>query len=54
MAIGTNHLTELALLTFRANVTKYQEAIQACLAHAGYLSPVQQIQLFTGGLPKAI
>jgi len=52
--LGTNHLSDLARLQFRGSVADYQEAFQARLAHAGYLSPEQQVQqqvqLFTGGL----
>lgn len=53
-AIGTNHLVDLACLPFRGSVEDYQEAFQARMAHAGYLSQSQQVQLFTGGLPAAI
>ena len=52
--LGTNHLSDLARLQFRGSVADYQEAFQARLAHAGYLSPKQQVQLFTGGLPDPI
>ena len=52
--LGTNHLSDLARLQFRGSVTDYQEAFQARMAHAGYLSPEQQVQLFTGGLPDLI
>lgn len=30
------------------------DAFQARLAHAGHLEPLQQAQLFTGGLPEHI
>jgi hypothetical protein len=53
-AIGINHLAELARLPFKGSVEEYQVAFQARMAHAGYLSPEQQVQLFTGGLPDAI
>jgi len=52
--LGTNHLSDLARLQFRGSVADYQEALQARLAHAGYLSPEQQVQLFIGGLPDPI
>lgn len=52
--LGTNHLSDLARLQFRGSVTDYQEAFQARKAHASYLSPEQQVQLFTGGLPNPI
>lgn len=32
----------------------YLEAFQARLAHAGRLTPQQQAQLFTGGLPDHV
>lgn len=53
-AVGTNHLADLARLSFHTNVAAYQEAFQARMAHAGYLTPAQQVQLFTGGLPESI
>jgi len=52
--LGTNHLAELARLPFRDSVADYQEAFQARMAHAGYLAPAQQVQLFTGGLPDPL
>lgn len=52
--LGTNHLAELARLPFRGSFADYQESFQARMAHAGYLSPFQQVQLFTGGLPDHI
>jgi hypothetical protein len=52
--VGINHLAELACLQFRGTVSDYQEAFLAKLVHAGYLSPEQQVRLFTGGLPYAI
>ena len=52
--LGTNHLSDLARLPFRGSVAEYQEAFQARMAHAGNLSPEQQVQLFTGGLPDPI
>lgn len=52
--LGTNHLAELARLPFRGSVAEYQEAFQARMAHAGYLAPAQQVQLFTGGLPDPL
>lgn len=52
--LGTNHLSELAHLPFRTSVSDYQENFQARMAHAGYLSPAQQVQLFTEGLPEPL
>jgi hypothetical protein len=52
--LGTNHLSDLAHLPFRGTVADYQEAFLARMAHAGPLSPAQQVQLFTGGLPDPI
>ena len=52
--LGTNHLADLARLQYNGTVPKYQEAFQARMAHAGYLSQAQQVQLFTGGLPDSI
>ena len=45
--------TSLAL-PFSASVDAYMEAFQVRLAHAGHLAPLQQAQLFTGGLPEYI
>jgi hypothetical protein len=53
-AIGINHLADLARLPFRRTVSDYQEAFLTKMAHASYLSPEQQVRLFTGGLPDAI
>ena len=53
-ALSTNHLTDLARLPFTNNVDTYMSAFQARLAHAGCLDPIQQAQLFTGGLPEHI
>jgi hypothetical protein len=53
-AVGINHLADLARLPFRGSVAEYQDAFLAKMAHAGYLSPEQQVRLFTGGLPDAI
>jgi len=53
-AVGVNHLSELARLPFGGSVDAYQEAFLAKMAHAGTLTPSQQVQLFTGGLPEAI
>jgi len=53
-ALSTNHLADLARLPFGASVDAYMEAFQARLAHAGHLAPLQQAQLFTGGLPEYI
>jgi hypothetical protein len=53
-AIGINHLAELARLPFRASVAEYQEAFLEKMAHAGPLSPEQQVHLFTGALPESI
>jgi hypothetical protein len=52
--LSTNHLSDLARLPFQSTVEAYLEAFQARLAHAGHLEPLQQAQLFTGGLPEAI
>lgn len=41
--LGTNHLSDLARLPFRGSVAEYQEAFQARMAHAGNLSPEQQV-----------
>lgn len=35
-------------------MAEYQEVLQSKMAHAGYLTPEQQVQLFTGGLPDPI
>jgi hypothetical protein len=40
-AIGINHLSDLARLTFRSSVNDYMEAFQATMAHVGYLTPEQ-------------
>jgi len=53
-ALSTNHLADLARLPFTNSVDSYMSAFQARLAHAGRLDPVQQAQLFTGGLPDYI
>lgn len=53
-ALGTNHLSDLARLPFKTSVEEYQEEFLAKMAHAGYLSPAQQVLLFTGGLPEVI
>jgi hypothetical protein len=53
-AVGINHLADLARLPFRGTVSDYQEAFLAKMAHTSYLSPEQQVRLFTGGLPDAI
>jgi hypothetical protein len=52
-AISTNHLADLARLPFHS-LDAYMQAFQARLAHAGRLAPLQQAQLFTGGLPEAL
>jgi hypothetical protein len=39
LALGINHLAELARLPFRGSVGDYQDAFLAKMAHAGYLSP---------------
>lgn len=52
--LGTNHLADLARLPYKGSVEDYQVAFQARMAHAGCLSPGQQVQLFTGGLPEPI
>lgn len=54
LPLGTNLLVELARLPFRGTVTDYQEAFQERMAHGGYLSPEQQVQIFTGSLPDPI
>lgn len=48
--LGINHLAELARLPFRGSVNDYLEAFQSRMAHVGHLTPLQQVQLFTGGL----
>lgn len=53
-AVGTNHLADLARLPFRATVVEYQETFLARMAHAGYLTPAQQVMLFTGRLSEAL
>jgi hypothetical protein len=52
--LTTNHLAELARLPFTSDVATYLDAFQARMAHAGRLAPLQQAQLFTGGLPDHI
>lgn len=52
--LSTNHLAELARLPFCSSVSEYQENFQSRMAHAGYLTPAQQVQLFTGGLPEPL
>ena len=47
-------MSDLVRIQFRGSVIDYQEVFQARLAHAGYLTPEQQVQLFTGGLPDPI
>jgi hypothetical protein len=53
-AITINHLADLARFPSRSSVSEYQDAFLSKMAHAGYLSQEQQVQLFTGGLPDAI
>ena len=53
-ALSTNHLADLARLPFSASIDAYMEAFQVRLAHAGHLAPLQQAQLFTGGLLEYI
>lgn len=53
-ALGTNHLADLARLPFRGSIVEYQESFLAKMAHAGPLSPTQQVLLFMGGLPDTI
>lgn len=45
---------DMARLPFSSSVEVYLDAFQARMAHAGRLSPYQQVQLFTGGLPDHI
>ena len=52
--LGTNHLSDLARLPFRGSVDDYTESFLARLAHTGVLAPVQQVQLYMGGLPDPI
>ena len=52
--LSTNHLADLARLPFTSSFDVYLDAFQARMAHAGRLSPYQQAQLFTGGLPDHI
>jgi hypothetical protein len=53
-AMGTNHLADLARIPFLASFDDYIKTFQARMAHAGYLSPEQQVRLFTGDLPDTI
>jgi hypothetical protein len=53
-ALSTNHLADLARLPFTSSVDAYMSAFQARLAHTGRLDPLQQAQLFIGGLPEHI
>ncbi|XP_066355020.1 uncharacterized protein [Miscanthus floridulus] len=53
-ALATNHLSDLARLPFEGSVQRYQEVFLARLAHAEPLTPMQQVRLFTGGLPEPI
>jgi hypothetical protein len=53
-ALSTNHLADLARLPFTSTVDAYMEVFQARMAHAGRLLPLQQAQLFTGGLPEHV
>lgn len=48
-ALSTNHLADLARLPFAPNIESYMDAFQAVR-----LSPYQQAQLFSGGLPDHI
>ena len=41
-------------MPFPSTVEAYLELFQARLTHAGRLAPLQQAQLFTGGLPEAL
>lgn len=52
--LRSNHLADLARLPFPATVAAYQDAFQARMVHAGCLTPYQQAQLFTDGLPEHI
>jgi hypothetical protein len=54
LPISTNHLADLARLSFNSTVEAYLETFQAWLVHAGRLAPLHQPQLFTGDLPKAL
>ncbi|KAJ1274640.1 hypothetical protein BS78_05G077100 [Paspalum vaginatum] len=49
-----NPLGELARLQFRTTVEEYQERFCALLCHVAPLAPLQQVQLFTAGLPDRI
>lgn len=53
-AVRIHDLAELTRLPFRGTVGEYQEAFLTKMAHVGYLSPDQQVRLFTGVLPDAI
>lgn len=53
-ALGTNHLSDLARLPFRSSVAEYVETFLDRMAHAGYLTPAQQVLLFTRGLPELV
>jgi hypothetical protein len=54
LALGTNHLSNLARLPFPGTVYTFINVFQQHLAHAGYLTQEQQVQLFKGGLPDHI
>jgi hypothetical protein len=54
LAMGVNHLAQLARVLFRTTVDDYIKDFQTQLAHAGHLLPEQQAWLFTGGLPDTI
>ena len=53
-ALGMNHLSDLARLPFPGTVDSFIDAFQQRLAHAGFLTQEQQVQLFSGGLPDHI
>lgn len=50
----TNHLADLARLSFQGSVAAFQEAFLAKMARVDRLSAAQQVQLFTGGLPEPL
>jgi hypothetical protein len=52
--LGIIHLVDLAQLPFRGTIDEYMGSFQTHMAHTGNLTQVQQVHLFTYGLPDAI
>ncbi|KAJ1253618.1 hypothetical protein BS78_K226700 [Paspalum vaginatum] len=52
--LRNNPLGELARLHFRTTIKDYQERFSTLLCHADPMAPVQQVQIFTAGLPDRI